>query len=212
MFSLKCLRIPAVLLCLAKPLTWVDLMQFRQIQGPVLSKQGNWIAYSLQPDRGDGKVEVRGTGDGPVYSIELGSDPVVSGDERWVAAKIQPTLEEQLEAEDEKNGDDGPKTGLALLELSTGSEERIERVESFLLSEDGRFLAYKFFEEEEDEADEESEATTATEEEAVEPEPEAVSEPGEQAEEEEEEEEEEKELGTTVRLRNLASGEESELP
>ncbi|MGB5659972.1 MAG: hypothetical protein WBO54_10865, partial [Thermoanaerobaculia bacterium] len=155
MSSLKILRVPAALLLLVqlmgatasfagtKPLTWVDLMQFRQIEGPVLSKQGNWIAYSLQPDRGDGKVEVRGTGDGPVYSIELGSAPVISGDERWVAAKIQPTLEEQLEAEDDKNGDDGPKTGLALLDLSSGSEERIERVESFLFSENGRFLAYK---------------------------------------------------------------------
>ncbi len=220
MSSFKILCLPAALLLLVqpmgaaasfagtKPLTWVDLMQFRQIEDPVLSKQGNWIAYSLQPDRGDGKVEVRGTGDGPVYSIELGSAPVISGDERWVAAKIQPTLEEQLEAEDEKNGDDGPKTGLALLDLSSGSEERIERVESFLFSENGRFLAYKFFEEEEDEG-EETEETTTTGEQAVEAEPKAESEPSAQA--EDEDEEDKKEPGTTVRLRNLASGQESDL-
>ncbi|NHZ73093.1 MAG: hypothetical protein GWP16_01320, partial [Nitrospirae bacterium] len=191
-----------------KPLTWVDLMQFRQIEGPVLSKQGNWIAYSLRPDRGDGEVEVRGTDGGTVYRIELGSDPAISGDERWVAATIQPTLEQQLEAEDVENGDDGPKTGLALLDLSDGSEERIERVESFLFSEDGRFLAYKLFEEEEDEADEED--ATAAEQAAVEPEPESEAEPSEGS--ETDEEEDKKELGTTLRLRQLATGEDVELP
>jgi len=188
-----------------RPLTWVDLMQFRQIEGPVLSKQGTWIAYSLEPDRGDGEVVVRSTGAETLYRIERGSDPKISGDERWVAAAIQPTLEERLEAEDEKNGDDGPKTGLGLVDLSDGSEERLERVESFVFSEDGRFLAYKLFKAEEDDEDE-TEKETPIEQEEVETE----AEPSEEA-EVEKEEEDKKIPGTTVRLRHLASGEELEL-
>jgi dipeptidyl aminopeptidase/acylaminoacyl peptidase len=190
-----------------KPLTWVDLMQFRQIEGPVLSKQGSWIAYSLRPDRGDSEVEVRRTDGSTVYGIELGSDPVISGDERWVAAKIQPTLEARLAAEEE-DADDGPKTDLALLDLSDGSQERIERVESFLFSKDGRFLAYKLFEEEDDETATGDE--TSIEPEEVAPESELENEPGEKA--EAEEEEDKKKLGATVHLRDLASGQEAELP
>ena len=218
-----CLRLPAALFLLfqllgvthshagTKALTWVDLMQFRQIEGPVLSKEGAWIAYALKPDRGDGEVVVRSTVGETVYSIELGSAPAISGDERWVATAIQPTLEEQLEAEEEGNGENGPKTGLALLDLGNGSEERLERVESFQFSEDGRFLAYKLFEEE-DEGVEGTEEDSPTGHEEVEHEPEKTSEVPEQTEKEGEEEEDKKTLGTTVHLRDLTSGEELELP
>ena len=219
----KCLRVPAVLVLLAqlfgaadssagtKPLTWVDLMQFRQIEGPVLSKQGNWVAYALKPDRGDGEVKIRSTNGEAVYSIELGSDPAISGDERWVAASIQPTLEEKLAAEEEEQGENGPKTGLALMDLENGSEERLERVESFRFSEDGRFLAYKLFEEEDEEEEETREHTPSGNEEGV-PEPEGVAETSEPSEEEDEDEEDKKTLGTTVQLRNLATGDELQLP
>ena len=223
MFFSQSLRLPAALFLLSqllgvthslagsKPLTWVDLMKFRQIEGPVLSKEGAWIAYALKPDRGDGEVVVRSTVGGTVYSIELGSAPAISGDEGWVAAAIQPTLEEQLEAEEEGNGENGPKTGLALLDLGNGSEERLDRVESFQFSEDGRFLAYKLFEEE-DEGVEGTEEDSPTGHEEVEHEPEKTSEVPEQTEKEGEEEEDKKTLGTTVHLRDLTSGEELELP
>ncbi len=225
MLALKCLRFPAVLLLLAqligasdsdagtKPLTWVDLMQFRQIEGAVLSKQGTWVAYSLKPDRGDGEVVVRSTVGEAVYHIELGSDPAISGDEHWVAAAIQPSLEARLEAEEESD-EDGPKTGLAILDLTDGSEERLERVESFAFSEDGHFLAYKLFEEEEGESEDEPTDGTPTghEEVAAEGESEPVTVASEQAEKEDETEEDKKKLGTTLRLRDLTNGEELELP
>ena len=224
MLCLKSLRFPAVFFLLvqligantsyagSKPLTWVDLMQFRQIEGPVLSKQGAWVAYSLKPDRGDGEVVVRSTDGEVVYRIELGSDPEISGDEHWVAAATQPSLEAQLEAEEE-NDDDGPKKGLAVLDLNDGREERLERVESFAFSEDGHFLAYKLFEEEEGESEEEPTDGTPTghEEVAAEPESEPVTEAGEQAEKEDETEEDKKKLGTTLHLRSLTNGEELEL-
>ena len=223
MYFTKRLRVPAVFFLFTlllgasasdagtQPLTWVDLMQFRQIEGPVLSKQGIWLAYALRPDRGDSEVMVRSTGGETVFSIELGSNAAISGDERWVAALIQPTLEEKLEAEEEEKekGDNGPKTGLALLDLLDGSEERVERVESFVFSEDGRFLAYKLFEEEDEgEKDTADEALSGHEE----PKPEVEAEPTAPPDAEDEDEEDKKKLGTTVRLRHLVSGEELELP
>ena len=69
-------------------------------------------------------------------------------------AAIDPTLEETEKAkakEGQEAGpgkdDDKPQKGLALVNLLTGAEERIEKVEAFGLSNDGRWLAYRHYEE-----------------------------------------------------------------
>jgi len=136
-----------------RPLTFTDLMMLRQIQDNVISNDGGWVAYALVPDRGDGEAMVRSTTGDTEYLIERGSGPAISADGLWVAAVIEPTLEEKEKAPPKKGkqsggkDDDKPKKGLSLLNLKTGAEERIEKVEEFAFAEDGRWLAYKHYEE-----------------------------------------------------------------
>jgi len=217
-----------------RPLELVDLMKLRQIRDPSISEQGRWVAYALEPDRGDGEAVARATDDEveaatTEYRIERGSQPVLSADGRWFAALVQPPLAERLKAEEKegketKEDDDGPKTGLALVSLDDGRRESFERVEAFAFSGDGRWIAWKLFEEEEGEGQEEPEEPTeepAQEpveepeeefeeqpEEGKEEETEAVGEPEEGAEDEEKEEER---VGTSLRLRRLADGRTVEL-
>lgn len=157
-----------------KPLELVDLMKMRQIESPSISKDGRWVAYALEPDRGDGEAVARSTGGAATRGasevrIERGSDPALSADGGWLGALVQPPLVERLKAEEKqggggkkgKKGDDGdgPKTGLAVVPLREGSGARIEadRVEAFAFSGDGRWVAWKHFEEEEQgETDEEA--------------------------------------------------------
>jgi dipeptidyl aminopeptidase/acylaminoacyl peptidase len=177
-----------------RPLTFEELMQFRQIRGAQISRDGSWIAYGLVPDRGDGEAVVRSTVSSTEYRIERGSTPEISADGLWAVAAISPTLEEREKAQnkkDEKSGDDDkPKKGLSLVDLRTGSELNIEKVEAFAFSDDGRWLAYRHFKEKEKKEEE----------------------PEQQAEEEKAEGEEKKkkkeDLGSTLRLRNLATEEE----
>ena len=182
-----------------RPLTFTDLMKLRQIQAAVLSKDGAWVAYGLVPDRGDGETVVRSTAGDTEYLIERGSDPEFSADGRWVAATIEPTLEEREKANDKKsknengNDDDKPKKGLSILDLKTGAEERIENVEASAFSEDGRWLAYQHTQEKKTPREDAEETT----EESGPPE-------GEQPEEKKRDEK----LGSTVKLRHLASGRE----
>ena len=184
-----------------RPLTFSDLMKLRQIQGAVISKDGAWIAYALVPDRGDGEAVVRSTSGDTEYLIERGGEPVISANGLWVAAAIEPTLEEREKAQGKKkkNGggkdDDKPKKGLSLLNLKTGAEERIEKVEAFAFSEDGRWLAYKHYEEKK--APDEDAADTTQESELPEGEDENA-----------EEKEKDEKLGSTLKLRLLASGHE----
>ena len=127
-----------------KALTVQDMMKFRQISETVISEDGRWAAYTIEPDRGDGVVEVRSTDGERTYTIERGSRPGFSRDGRWLAALIKPRA---VEAESE--GRDKPKTGLAVLDLSRGGISAFERVEKFAFSYDSAWIGYELSKEEE---------------------------------------------------------------
>lgn len=176
-----------------RALTFQELMKFRQIRKPVISRQGDWIAYQLEPDRGDGEVLVRAVDGSAVFRIERGAAPILSADSEWLAASILPTQEERDKAVGKKDEKDKPKTGLALLRTSDGSVETFERVKSFTFSEDGAWIVYQRYKEEEKE---DSEADTDQEKDET---------------AEEDEPEHKENLGSTVVLRRLAGGVELEL-
>lgn len=127
-----------------KALTFQDIMKFKDIENPVISEDGLWLAYSLQPDRGDGEAQVHGLKTEKVFSIERGTSPVISKDSRWVAVIVKPKAEEMEKAEKEK-----PKQGMALLETMTGNIIQFEKIESFAFSDDSKWLACLQFKEEE---------------------------------------------------------------
>jgi len=181
-----------------RELSFEELMKFRQIEDAVISTDGEWIAYALVPDRGDGQLVIRSTSSETEYVIERGAGPEISVDGRWVVAAITPTLEERETAKEDEKTDDGdkPKTGLAVVDLKTGEVERIEEVEDFALSGDGRLLAYKRYEKKDEPADQTTDET--------------VAEPGEGEEDETKEDSEKKdeELGTELVLRRLSGVDE----
>ena len=88
-------------------LTFEDVMKFEDIDAPQISSKGNWLAYGVWPDRGDGYVLVQPVNGGREYKIDLGQDPIISADENWVAAYKKVPLKVQI---DEKK--DGPKQGI----------------------------------------------------------------------------------------------------
>ena len=156
-----------------RPLELTDLMKLETLHGEAISDDGAWIAYEPRPDRGDGAVRVQAAGGGASFSIERGQDPEISADGAWVGATVQPTLEEQVEAEKEgKKGDEAPKAGFALLSTADGSVVSWDRVDSFAFSEDGRWLAVHELPEKK--AAEESAGEEAGEEAAAEAEPQSV--------------------------------------
>lgn len=70
----------------SKPLTFSDAMKFNRIADPVISSDGRWVAYGLQPDRGDGEVQIRATDGTQSYSLKRGGRPVFSKDGRRLGA------------------------------------------------------------------------------------------------------------------------------
>lgn len=184
-----------------RPLTFSDLMKLRQIHGAVISKDGGWVAYTLVPDRGDGEAVMRSIPGDTEYRVVRGSGPEISADGLWVAATIEPTLEEREKAPDTKGknkggkDDDKPKKGLSLLNLKTGAEEPIEKVEAFAFSENGRWLAFKHYEEKKAPDDEAEDGLEEAE-------------PAAEEDETSEKKKKEEKLGSTLKLRHLASSDE----
>jgi dipeptidyl aminopeptidase/acylaminoacyl peptidase len=176
------------------------------IAGQQLSDDGAWILYVLEPRDGDSELHVQSVDRSGYYEIPRGEQARFSGDGRFVAFVIKPELaavrEAKLEDEDE------PKDSLGVLDLNTGAVTRVERVKSFRLPEEaGAWLAY-LLEKAEEEADTAEAAAEEEPEPGAEPELEPSPEEPQAEEEEEEEEQKKKDVGTTLVLRDLETGEE----
>ena len=70
--ALLALLFPLALHAQKKALTQADWDRWRSIQTPTLSNDGNWVAYRLAPQVGDGELVVRSTSGSTEYRIPLG--------------------------------------------------------------------------------------------------------------------------------------------
>ncbi len=118
-------------------LTLTDLMQIRQIDDASISSDGEWVVFTSAPDRGDPEVVVRRVSGDERAAIPLATDPLLSGDAGWLAARLVPSLEERETASDRSTLRDG------VVWMRLGGTERTTRegVRSFAFSSDGRWLA-----------------------------------------------------------------------
>ncbi|WP_058936703.1 prolyl oligopeptidase family serine peptidase [Roseateles depolymerans] len=121
-----------------RPLTYDVYANWRSIQGTQLSRDGQWVAYALVAQEADGELVVRHLTDGREWRAPRGTAPVFSADGHYVAFAVQPTRAVLDQAKkDKKKGDDAPKAGAAVMDLSTGTVETVERVKRFAWPKDG---------------------------------------------------------------------------
>ena len=173
---------------------------WNSVQGQELSDDGRWLSYAVVPQEGDAVLHVRSVDGNAHHVVPRGHSAKFSGDGGFVVFLIKPELALEREAKlEEVSDDEQPKDSLGVLDLASGTVERVARVKSFAVSPDaGAFLLYHL-------EKETSQADSADTEAAVEPEtPEAP----EQTEDEDESERKDKKDGTTLVLRDLRSGTE----
>jgi dipeptidyl aminopeptidase/acylaminoacyl peptidase len=61
-----------------RPLKVEDIMKFRQIENQVISKNGEWLALTAEPDRGDSEGFVYGVNNNTTVRVERGINPQIS--------------------------------------------------------------------------------------------------------------------------------------
>jgi dipeptidyl aminopeptidase/acylaminoacyl peptidase len=148
-----------------RPLAYTDADAWRNIATPVLSRDGKWLAYSVQPQSGDGELVVRDTASGKEQRANVGmlpppvttpneenpdAPPVprairvqFSSDSRFLVASTYPSQADTLAARKARvKPDDGPKGGLLIVNLQTAAVERVAHVKSLAMpSKGGAWLA-----------------------------------------------------------------------
>ena len=137
-----------------RPLTHADYDGWRHIQNQHLSNDGKFLAYALFPQEGDGEVVVRNLQTGKEYRELVGQLPPppppnfaateeepppprgitmeFTRDGRTLVFSTFPSKAEVDQAkQSKKKPEAGPKNGLRIMDLATGSVVRVERVKSF---------------------------------------------------------------------------------
>ncbi len=149
-----------------RALSYADTDAWRSIATPVLSHDGQWLAYSVQPQRGDGELVWRERNSGQERRAGVGMLPpplttadaenpdapppprairvLFSSDSRYLVASTYPTQAESLAARKAKaKPEDAPKGGLLIVDLQAGTVQRVARVKSLALpAKGGAWLAY----------------------------------------------------------------------
>ncbi|GIU28777.1 prolyl oligopeptidase family serine peptidase [Shewanella schlegeliana] len=128
-----------------------DIMRFESLKKPVISDAGNMLAVEVAPDRGDSHGLVKNLLANKQFKVKGGSKPKISQDGRFVAFVDEVPLLDSEKAS--KKAKKKLKSGLVLLDTSTGEEIRYERVKSFEFNDKGTHLAI-WFEAEEPQKDE----------------------------------------------------------
>ncbi len=149
-----------------RPLSHRDYDSWREVAGPVVSRDGRLLAYSYMPQDGDGDLVIRslktgqerriGVGDlpaqGPDNPDEPGSEDAppnrririaITSDGAYVIANTYPTKAEVERARKDKKLDDLPKAGLVIVDTRSGATTRIAGVKSLQVpAKGGAWLAY----------------------------------------------------------------------
>src|SRR5215471_5012774 len=110
-----------------------------------ISNDGRWVAYTINPQEGDGVLVVQATDNSYKKEIPRGYSAVISEDSRFVICKIKPFFKDTRDARiKKKKPDDMPKDSLAIIEAGKDSIIKIARVRSFKAPEkgDGMWMAY----------------------------------------------------------------------
>jgi dipeptidyl aminopeptidase/acylaminoacyl peptidase len=152
-----------------RPLNHQDYDLWRSILATQVSRDGKFVAYAYVPQDGDGEIVVRNIASGVDWKASRGYRPpvpppddpganvaefqaeqarllrpVFTADSRFVVFGIEPTKAELNKAKKEKKKpEDMPKNGMGIMDLSTGTVTRVERIKTFRVPEDsGGFIAY----------------------------------------------------------------------
>ena len=132
---------PTALFAQEKPaLVPDDYGQWERLGAGILSPDGRWLAAAIARVNEENELRIHATDSDSVVVVPYGSRPVFSADSRWLAYAIGVSDAERERAQKSRQP---VRNDLGLLDLNSGAQEVIEEVESFSLSDDGRFLAIR---------------------------------------------------------------------
>ncbi len=123
-----------------KPYTLDDAMKAPRAIWHTMSDYGNWIGYTVRPDRGDMAAYIHSTGDSLInYHIERGRKIYFSPDEKYAATLISPKA---IDKENKVKDKSKLKNGMTVIELESGRRSEHKNVKSFKFMNNSRWMMF----------------------------------------------------------------------
>jgi len=117
-----------------RPLEHADYAKWSSVRTPVLTRDGQWLAYVQTPFEADGTLVVMNLRDGKVSRIERGTGAAFTQDGTTLTYSIAPSKAETDKAKKDKKP--APKPKYAALNLATGETAVFENASGFRFPED----------------------------------------------------------------------------
>ncbi len=115
-----------------KPLDHSVYDGWQSIGEKMISNDGKWIVYTIEPQEGDGELVIQSSDARYRKSIARGYNAVITEDSRFLICRISPLFKETREARiKKKKTEDFPKDSLIIVPLGKDSIWRRPRVRNF---------------------------------------------------------------------------------
>lgn len=115
-----------------------DFDTWKSVRNYSISRDGEWSAFSVDPQEGDGVLTFYNTKTKKRIEIPRGYKAKISADSRWGLALIKALYADTRKAKiDKKKDEDLPKDSLAIVDLKTSKVIKIADVLSYKIAKDG---------------------------------------------------------------------------
>ena len=115
-----------------KPLDHSVYDNWKNIGERLISNDGNYVVYTVNPQEGDGELVIQHPVTKYKKIISRGYNAVITEDNRFVIFKIKPLFQETRQAKiKKKTVDDLPKDSIGIVELGKDSIIKIAKVKSY---------------------------------------------------------------------------------
>jgi dipeptidyl aminopeptidase/acylaminoacyl peptidase len=117
---------------------------WKSLSSPIISEDGNWVTYEINPQQGDGYLYIYDVNSGKKDSIARGNNAVFSPDSKYLAYRMIPSYYESRQAKVKKLKEDKmPKNDLEIRILSNSEVKKVSGVKSFAVpAKNSYWMAY----------------------------------------------------------------------
>src|SRR5687768_2571597 len=115
-----------------KPLDHTVYDSWQRIGERMISNDGKWVVYTIEPQEGDNELVVQSSDAQHKMTIPRGYSALITEDSRFVVFKIRPFFKDTRDARiKKKKPEDMPKDSLGIVELGKESILKIAKVKTF---------------------------------------------------------------------------------
>ncbi len=129
-----------------RPLNASDYDRWQAVRSEKISDDGRWVAYQVDPQEGDGRLEVVSsspTGTPTRYVFQRGYMAQFTPDSKFLVMRLKVPIADTRKAKlKKKKPDEMPKDSMLALNLATGKTTKLPNVKSFSFGKEaGSWLA-----------------------------------------------------------------------